>query len=143
MIKLLFISVFLIISLDVQIKCLYKRLCVDFLIGNTSKREAKEILSSKKKTKFNVYYMHFVCEYLKYDEDKKVFRKFYVLYKIWFCSLLPLFLIFIISCFAPQKVFIITFCSIIIIKFVILSIYRLPSFPFHYSKYRKKKGNRK
>lgn len=138
--ELCFLVAFLLISDNIGIYFTARRLFLDFLVGNTSKKEAKQIVFLQKKK--NMITMSFVKGYLKYDDDERVFKRYYFVYKMWLFSAVPLLAVFVIICFLFSRISIMATFIFLLYQTIILGVFRLPASPQLHSKYRKKRGNR-
>ena len=134
-------AVFIVIFFDLGIYFTARRLFFDFLVGNTSKREAKQIISSQEKK--NKITMSFVMDYIRYYDDKKIFKRYYFVYKIWLFSVVPLYAVFFTVYFLFFKIHITVEFLLLLYQVIVLGIFRLPASPQRHSKYREKRGNRK
>ena len=130
--------------IDTMVMWQSSKLLSDFLIGNTSERQSKDITKSQSLLK--QFTKSYIYPHLKYSQDKKDFKKYYFLYIVEIVTILPQY-----SLIGAQFIYntLWMFClmwGLGIIKVAFFVIFNSPSWPGPMgapSKYAYKPGNRR
>ena len=132
---IVFLSYFLLASLDVIIICDARRLLLDFLIGQRNRKNARRIHAEQTfKNRVNMGYIQPML-----SKYQSAFKKYHVLYLVVLYSLIPQYVaIVLFQIFAPNIVkYILGVC--LAARFLLSGFYRRELGPQGMSVYAKKK----